>query len=98
MQVEQLETLLAACRMKSEFVANMSHEIRTPMNGIIGLTGLLRTELTDKQQEYAQAVQSSARSLMKIVNNVLIRKGHGCSLLRDRHGNRHPGREEKAYF
>ena len=67
-----IEEAEAASLMKSEFVANMSHEIRTPMNGIIGLTGLLlRTGLTEKQQEYALVVQSSARSLMKIVNNVL---------------------------
>ncbi|MCX5828965.1 MAG: ATP-binding protein [Deltaproteobacteria bacterium] len=67
-----IEEAEAASRMKSEFVANMSHEIRTPMNGIIGLTNLLlRTGLTEKQREYALAVQSSSRSLMKIVNNVL---------------------------
>jgi len=67
-----IEEAEAASRMKSEFVANMSHEIRTPMNGIIGLTNLLlRTGLSEKQQEYVLALQSSSRSLMKIVNNVL---------------------------
>jgi signal transduction histidine kinase/CheY-like chemotaxis protein len=72
-QLEQTtEQALAAARSKSQFLANMSHEIRTPMNGILGVLDLInRTELNAKQYRYLQIVESSARGLLTIINDVL---------------------------
>lgn len=62
----------SAAEAKGQFLANMTHELRTPMNGIIGMTELAQsTELDPEQQEYMAAIQSSARSLLAIVNDVL---------------------------
>ncbi|MEO8040801.1 MAG: ATP-binding protein [Betaproteobacteria bacterium] len=64
-----------ADRMKSEFLANMSHELRTPLNAIIGFTGTLMLKLpgplnADQEKQLA-TVQSSARHLLALINDLL---------------------------
>jgi signal transduction histidine kinase/DNA-binding NarL/FixJ family response regulator len=63
---------LESARIKSEFLANMSHEIRTPMNGIMGVTKLLLLMPMDgKMRRYVEVIDSSARGLLTIINDVL---------------------------
>ncbi|WAJ70082.1 response regulator [Catenovulum adriaticum] len=59
-------------KIKSDFLANMSHEIRTPMNGILGMVRLLSaTELNTKQKKMLEVVNSSGKSLLVILNDIL---------------------------
>jgi len=62
----------AASRAKSEFLANMSHEIRTPMTGVLGMIGLVvDMEPRQEAREFLQMAQTSAESLMTVINDVL---------------------------
>lgn len=62
----------SANRTKSDFLANMSHEIRTPMNGVIGMLNLLKREtLTPEQKQKIDIANSSATSLLSLINDVL---------------------------
>jgi signal transduction histidine kinase/DNA-binding response OmpR family regulator len=63
---------LEASRLKSEFLANMSHEIRTPMNRILGVVRLVhKMPLEGKLRRYVETIDSSASSLLTIINDVL---------------------------
>lgn len=72
-QIEKLlEESQRSNRLKDEFLANISHEIRTPLHGVLGMTALtLGTGLTDEQREYLEVAESSARSLLALLNDVL---------------------------
>lgn len=61
-----------ATKAKGDFLANMSHEIRTPMNAIMGMAHLiLKTEMTAKQRNFVNKIDSSAKSLLNIINDIL---------------------------
>ena len=73
-KVEFDQRLIAesASKMKSEFLANVSHEIRTPMNAILGFSELLEKEVKSKGAlEYVEAINSSGRSLLHLINDIL---------------------------
>ncbi|MES2062946.1 MAG: ATP-binding protein [Bacteroidota bacterium] len=59
-------------QQKSRFLASMSHEIRTPLNSIIGFSEqLTQSHLTDAQTEQTNAIRSSSKMLLDVVNEIL---------------------------
>jgi signal transduction histidine kinase len=65
-----------ASALKSQFLANMSHEFRTPLNAILGYTSMLLQgvsggEMTPPQRRNLGRVDSNARHLMALVNDIL---------------------------
>ena len=70
---EALKAAEGANTAKTAFLSNMSHEIRTPMNAIIGLDSLaLRDEtLAPSTREYLLKINSSAKHLLGLINDIL---------------------------
>ena len=67
-----LEQAESANRAKSEFLANMSHEIRTPLNGVLGVVSVLaKTKLTARQSDMIGIVETSARTLQALLDDLL---------------------------
>lgn len=62
----------AANQAKSAFLANMSHEIRTPMNAIIGLTHLIKRDITgSRHKAQLDKINDAAQHLLGIINDIL---------------------------
>jgi signal transduction histidine kinase/DNA-binding response OmpR family regulator len=61
-----------ASRAKSEFLANISHEVRTPLNALMGLTRMLMdSPLNAEQASWLSLMDSSAHSLLNLLNDIL---------------------------
>ena len=67
-----VDRMRVADQTKDRFLASMSHEIRTPLNGVIGFLGNLReTPLNEQQNQYVRIIDSSARALLRVINEIL---------------------------
>ncbi|WP_158678256.1 sensor histidine kinase [Pseudoalteromonas sp. T1lg23B] len=59
-------------KVKSAFISSISHEMRTPLNGILGTLELVRREpLSPQQGNYLDMMSTSAKTLMRLINDVL---------------------------
>ncbi len=71
----QNKKIIAADKVKNEFLASVSHELRTPLNAIIGFSDILTSkvygDLNDKQVEYVKDIQIAGIQLLGMVNEIL---------------------------
>lgn len=67
------QALIRAQAHKDEFIASVGHELRTPMNAILGLNGILRSELEAKPEDAAVVdhIRRSTEQLLQVVNDIL---------------------------
>jgi signal transduction histidine kinase/CheY-like chemotaxis protein len=72
---ERADYLRRASELKTKFLSNVSHEFRTPLNSIISLARLLMDrldgDLTSEQMKQVRFIESSARDLQEMVNDLL---------------------------
>jgi signal transduction histidine kinase/CheY-like chemotaxis protein len=72
---ERADYLRRASELKTKFLSNVSHEFRTPLNSIVSLARLLMDridgELTPEQIKQVRYIESSARDLQEMVNDLL---------------------------
>lgn len=67
------EKIKQSDKYKSIFLSNMSHEIRSPINSIVGFSEMLHEVRhdEDKLTEYIDIIETSSKSLMKIIDDIL---------------------------
>jgi len=72
---ERNEALVAADRLKNQFIGHVSYELRTPLTNIIGFSELLASPhlgaLSQKQREYLGHISDSSTSLLAIIDGIL---------------------------
>lgn len=72
---ERADYLRRASELKTKFLSNVSHEFRTPLNSIISLARLLTQrmdgDLSPEQEKQVRYIESSARDLQEMVNDLL---------------------------
>ncbi|MCW2273161.1 PAS domain-containing protein [Rhodoblastus acidophilus] len=72
---ERNQALVAAERLRDDFVHHVSYELRSPLTNIIGFIQLLGDSsvgpLNDKQREYTDYVLKSSAALLAIINDIL---------------------------
>lgn len=67
-----LQAATTTSQAKSDFFSKISHELRTPINGILGTSELMAgTALSDEQRRYVRLIESSAQSLLNVLNDLL---------------------------
>lgn len=73
---EQNEQLIAADRMKDEFIGMISHDLRTPLVSATGFLELLSDgdagELNDEQKRYVGFVQRASDRLLRQIEDMLV--------------------------
>ncbi len=73
--MERNEALVAADRLKSQFIGHVSYELRSPLTNIIGFGDLLARPntgpLNEKQQEYLGDLSASSKTLLAIIDDIL---------------------------
>ena len=60
-----------ATRAKNEFLARIGHELRTPMNTVLGMSHLLRQQLSGAQATRVLALDNAARQLHGLLEDIL---------------------------
>jgi signal transduction histidine kinase len=73
--IERNEALVAADRLKSNFISHISYELRTPLTNIIGFGELLSSSaagpLNPRQAEYLNDISASSQTLLAVINDIL---------------------------
>ena len=72
---ERNEALIAADRLKNQFISHVSYELRTPLQTITGFTELMMSPrtglLTPRQRDYLGTVLTASETLKGVINGIL---------------------------
>lgn len=71
--IESKEKAEELSKLKSNLLANLSHEFRTPLSGIIGISELLKEDVTGEEQlKLLNDISYSGRRLHDTLNSILL--------------------------